>query len=142
MPWRLSMQLRLKPLIFGGFLTLLAGCGVAPEEVQGEELGQAVEELKAGAAARGTDQGTSLTATAAATAISCISEEAAQVDIAGALTTTGSVDSVIITAAINGGAPQQMGLIRPQDFSHEGRTKTAGYALSLALPNGEHSIQV
>jgi hypothetical protein len=35
-----------------------------------------------------------------------------------------------------------MGIIQPQDYSHEGRIKTAGYALSVSLPNGEHTVQV
>ncbi|MDY7229610.1 hypothetical protein [Hyalangium rubrum] len=124
-------------------LTFFAACGVAEEE-QGLELGQQQAAVKAGSAtaARGTDNGTSLSATAEVTANTCTSEEAAQVDIAGTVTTTGSVDSVIITASIDGGDRVQMGLIQPQDFLHDGRIKTAGYALSVSLPNGEHTVQV
>jgi hypothetical protein len=132
---------RLHTLALSCSLTLLAACGVAEEE-QIQELGQQRAALKAGASARGEDNGTSLSATAETTAVTCTSEEEAQVDLAGTVTTTGSVDSVIITAAIDGGAPVQVGIIRPQDFSHDGRIKTAGYAASFDLPNGEHTIQM
>lgn len=135
------MRLKLKTLALCCSVSLLAACGVAEEE-QVQEFSQQQQAMKAGAAARGTDNGTSLSATAETAALTCTSEEEAQVDITGTVTTTGSVDSVIITASINGGAPAQMGTIRPQDFSHDGRNKTAGYALSLSLPNGEHTIQV
>jgi len=134
------MHARLKILSLCVSLSFLAACGVAQEEEQVQEFSQRSDAVKA--AARGTDNGTSLSATAAATAITCTSEEEATVDLAGTVTTTGSVDSVIITASIDGGAATQMGLIRPQDFSHDGRIKTAGYALSVSLPNGEHTIQV
>lgn len=134
------MHLRLKTLAVCSALSLLAACGGVEQETETlPDLAQHAQEVKAGGR---TDQGTSLSATAAATAITCTSEEEAQVDLAGTVTTTGSVDSVIITAAVDGGAPVEMGLIRPQDFEHDGRIKTAAYALSLSLPNGEHSIQV
>jgi hypothetical protein len=123
-------------------LSFLAACGPAAEEEQVQELQQSQQAVKAGAAARGEDQGTSLSATAATTATTCTSEEEAQVDIGGTVTSTGSVDSVIITVSVDGGAPAQMGLIQPQDYSHDGRIKTASYSLSLSLPNGEHTIQV
>jgi len=135
------MSSRLQILSVCCALSILAACGPATEEEQVQELSQSQQAVKAGAAAQG-DQGTSLSATAATTALTCTSEEEAQVDIGGVVTSTGSVDSVIITASINGGAPAQMGLIRPQDFSHDGRIKTASYSLSLNLPNGEHTVQV
>lgn len=121
-------------------LSLLAACGVPTDEEQGLELQQSQEAVKA--AARGEDNGTSLSATAANTATTCTSEEAAQVDIGGTLTSTGSVDSAIITVSVDGGEATQMGIIQPEDFSHDGRIKTASYALSLSLANGEHSVQV
>jgi hypothetical protein len=136
------MILRLKTLALSCSLALLAACGVAEEEAQIQELSQQQDALKAGSSARGTDNGTALSATAGTTAVTCTSEEGAQVDLAGTVTTTGSVDSVIITASVDGGAPVQMGIIRPQDFSHDGRNKTASYTASFDLPNGEHTIQM
>jgi len=133
------MHLKLKTFSVLFALSFLAACGTTQEE-ETQELSQRADEVKT--AARGTDNGTSLSATAAVTANTCTSEEEAQVDLGGVVTTTGSVDSVIITAAVDGGAPVQMGLIRPQDFAHDGRIKTASYALSLSLPNGEHTVQV
>ena len=134
------MSSRLPILSLFCALSFLAACGPAGEEEQVPELSQSQQAVKAGTAARGEDNGTSLSATAGTTAVTCTSEEGAQVDLAGTVTTTGSVDSVIITASVDGGAPVQMGIIRPQDFSHDGRIKTAGYAASFDLPNGEHTI--
>lgn len=132
------MHLRLKLLSLCCALSL-AACGVDMEE-QAPSLGQHTAAIKA--ASTGGDQGTSLSATSGVTATTCTSEEAAQVDIAGTVTSTGSVDSVIITASIDGGEATQMGIIEPDDFSHDGRTKTASYSLSVSLANGDHTVQV
>jgi hypothetical protein len=86
------------------------------------------------------DDGTRLTATATAGGPVCRDDGTAQVTFRGAVTSTGSVDSVEITAAIDGGAPTQIGVIEPQDFTHSGRNKVADYAASLSLDNGSHEI--
>ncbi len=135
------MHLKLKSLAVGCALAFLAGCGVSQEE-EGAGLARSEEEVKAGDASRGTDEGTALSATASVAGTTCTSEEAAQVALAGTVSTTGSVDSVIITASIDGGAPVQLGVIPPQDFSHDGRIKTASYAVSTSVPNGEHTVQL
>lgn len=138
------MSPRLKILSMCCALGLLAACGVG-SEVGSEEPSSGLvehhEALKA-ASTGGNDEGTSLSATAAVTATTCTSEQEAQVDIATTVTTTGSVDSAIVTASVDGGAATQVGIIQPQDFSHDGRIKTASFALSLSMANGEHSVQV
>jgi hypothetical protein len=115
------MHLRIKALSVSCALALLSACGGVEEELP--ELAQRKDAIKASRVTE--DNGTSLSATAAVTANTCTSEEEAQVDLAGTVTSTGSVDSVIITASIDGGAPVQMGTLQPQDFSHDGRIKTA-----------------
>ncbi len=115
----------------------MAACGVAEE--QGRELSENQDAVTAGAGR--DDQGTSLSATAAVAGTTCNSDGAgAQVDLTGTVSTTGSVDSVVITAAIDGGAPAQVGFLSPQDFVHDGRNKTATYSVSLSVPNGEHTL--
>jgi hypothetical protein len=88
------------------------------------------------------DNGTELTATAEVTGTTCTSETEAQVSLGGVVSTTGSVDSVIITAAIDGGDRVELTTLDPQDFEHDGRNKTATYAVSVALPNGTHTVEI
>jgi hypothetical protein len=65
------------------------------------------------------------------------------VTIEGTLTTTGSVDSVEITASVNGATATLVGTIEPQDFTHEGRIKWAPYSITIdGLPNGTDTVQV
>jgi hypothetical protein len=134
------MHARLKVLSVCCALGFLAACGVDATEEQSPELQARHEALKA--ASTGGDQGTSLSATAAVTATTCTSEQEAQVDLSATLTTTGSVDSALITVSVDGGEATQVGSIQPQDFSHDGRIKTASSALSVSLANGEHTVLV
>jgi hypothetical protein len=87
-----------------------------------------------------SDNGTALTATATASAPACRADGTAQVTFAGTVTTTGSVDSVEITAEVDGDTPTQIGTIAPQDFRHSGRNKIADYSASRSLDNGSHDI--
>lgn len=86
------------------------------------------------------DNGTTLTATATASAPVCSADGTAQVTFSGTVTSTGSVDSVEITAAVDAGTPTHVGTIEPQDFSGSGRDKTADYSVSLSLDNGTHEV--
>jgi len=86
------------------------------------------------------DNGTELTATATAGAPVCSSDGTAQVTLSGTVTSTGSVDSVYITAAVDGGTATLLWSLGPQDFTHTGRDKTADYSVSLSLDNGTHEI--
>lgn len=88
------------------------------------------------------DNGTALSATGTLDSVECTSTEEATVSLSGVLTSTGSVDSAIITASVNGGEPVEMGIINSEDFSRGGRVKTASYAVSLSLPNGTHSVEL
>jgi hypothetical protein len=69
------------------------------------------------------------------------SHSGAQIAYSFEVTTTGSTDSAIVTAAINGGAATQVGVIQPQDFNHGIRNKTASYACTLGFPYGYASVQ-
>ncbi|MEW5848345.1 MAG: hypothetical protein AB2A00_06000 [Myxococcota bacterium] len=95
-----------------------------------------------GASLGSGDLGTRLTATAEASPVECTSLQSGVVGISGILETTGSADSAVIRVAVDGGSPVQMGTIQPQDFVHNGRIKTANYALELSLANGSHVVQV
>jgi hypothetical protein len=86
------------------------------------------------------DNGTELTATATANAPVCSGDGTAQVAFSGTVTSTGSVDSVEITATVDGSTPTQVGTIEPQDFSGSGRDKTADYSVSLSLGSGTHEV--
>lgn len=91
-------------------------------------------------ASSGGDDGTALTATATAGAPACGSDGTAQVTFTGTVTSTGSVDSVEITASVDGGTATPVGVIEPQDFTTGGRDKTADYSITLSLSNGTHEI--
>ena len=123
---------------------LLAACG--GETTQGETSSLATRQdavkVSAQSSTGENDNGTRLSATGAVTGNTCTSTEAADVSIAGVLTTTGSVDSAIITVSVDGAEATQVGVINPQDFSRGGREKSAPYALTLSLANGEHSVSV
>jgi len=123
---------------------LLAACGgeMNQEETSSLATRQDAVKVSAESSTGANDNGTRLSATGEVTGNTCVSTEAADVSIAGVLTTTGSVDSALITVSVNGGEATQVGVINPQDFSRGGRVKTAPYALTLNLPNGEHAISV
>ncbi len=88
----------------------------------------------------GGDNGTTLTATATAEPVVC-SETGGTATFDGVVTTTGSVDSVEVTAQLDGGARQLLLTLLPQDFNHDGRVKTASYSVSLSgLADGTHSV--
>lgn len=101
------------------------------------------EALLAGAFAvqRNGDQGTELSVTAAVDSNVCTAAgTGAVVGFSGAVGTTGAVDSVEISAQLDGGARQTLDTLVPQDFEHEGRNKTAPYSVTLSVPNGTHSV--
>ncbi len=130
----------LRTVLLGALVALLTACGGG----QGGESGSASGNqgsLNAGAR-DSDDNGTELTATAEVTGNTCTRETEAQVSLGGVVSTTGSVDSVIITAAIDGGDRVELTTLNPQDFEHEGRNKTATYAVSVTLPNGTHTVEL
>jgi hypothetical protein len=45
------------------------------------------------------------------------------VAITGTLSTTGAVDSAVISVSVDAAAATDVGTIEPQDFVHEGRDK-------------------
>lgn len=87
----------------------------------------------------GTDDGTALTATADLSTVTCAAGSGTAA-LAGTVSTTGSVDSVEISAQVDGAAAAQVGLIDPQDFTHDGRTKSASYSVNVPLANGSHQV--
>lgn len=86
------------------------------------------------------DNGTTLTATATASAPVRSGDGTAGVAFSGTVTSTGSVDSVAITATVDGGTATQVGTREPADFSGSGRDKTADYSVSRSLANGTHEV--
>ena len=48
-----------------------------------------------------------------------------------------------ITASVDGATATRVGLLGPQDFSHDdGRYKSANYTVTVPATNGEHVIQI
>ena len=114
-------------------LAAMVGC-VAEPEGSSESISSTLQTLN--------DNGTELSATAAAAAPVCLDSDAATVTISGVLRTTGAVDSADITVSIDGGPAAPMGTIEPDDFQHDGRVKAAPYSLDLTLTNGTYSIDL
>jgi hypothetical protein len=86
--------------------------------------------------------GTGLSATAHLDGVECASSAEATVTLSGTLKSTGSVDSAVITASVNGGEAVEVGTLQPDDFSRGGRNKTASYSVELSLSNGTHSVEI
>jgi hypothetical protein len=132
----------LRNMLLGALVALLTACGTG-QGGEGDTSAGSQDTLNAGAQpGELDDNGTELTATAEVTATTCTSETEAQVSLGGTVGTTGSVDSVIITAAIDGGDRVELTTLLPQDFEHEGRDKTATYAVDVTLPNGTHTVEL
>jgi len=90
-----------------------------------------------------TDRGTEIFAGTAEVVGQSCNEGTGSVTLEGTLTTTGSVDSAEITASVNGGTANLVGIIEPQDFIHDGRVKWAPYSITIdGLPNGTNTIEV
>jgi hypothetical protein len=122
-----------KWVLCGLVLASLVGCAGVPEE----QVDTAALAVKPGG-----DNGTELSATAAASEPVCLGEDSASVILEGTLTTTGSVDSAEITVVVDGGAETLVGIIEPDDFEHNGREKSADYSFDLTLSEGSHSVTV
>jgi hypothetical protein len=115
--------------------TAMACTGTKPP---GLELGR-----QQSAVAQRDDQGTEIFAGTATVVDQECNGGTGSVTIEGTLTTTGSVDSAEILATINGGTATQVGVIEPEDFVHDGRTKTASYSVTIdGLPNGSNTIEI
>lgn len=119
------------------FAAVMAGC--TPTE--GRALEGAMD-YQTDALFTRADQGTEIFAGTATVIDQECDGETGVVIIGGTLTTTGSVDSVEIRASIDGGEEDLVGLILPQDFVHDGRIKTAEYAVTISLPSGTHSVEI
>jgi hypothetical protein len=128
-------------VLLGALVVLFTACGSGQGGEDGRSTGS--EGSLSAAADEFDDNGTELTATAqVAGEPVCTSETEAQVSLAGTVSTTGSVDSVIITVKLDDGDALTLDTLEPQDFTHEGRDKTASYAVSVAVPNGTHTLTV
>lgn len=123
---------RLPRLSLAAVASLLVGCGT--------ELS---DDLRSSSQAIGANNGTALSVAVSATAVNCTSSSGADVVFSGVLTTTGSVDSTLITASVDGGARQLLHTIQPQDFVHQqGGDKTAAYSVTLPLTNGSYNVEL
>lgn len=147
--------MKLHPILFASCVALaLAACGGTVEapgpdvnaSASAVERGSGVSTNNSGSvstsSATGDDDGTALSATCAAGAPQCTSQEGADVALTGTVSTTGSVDSVDITASVDGATAAVVGTIQPQDFTHDGRNKTASYSVTVSLTNGTHTVQL
>ena len=127
-------------------LSLSACGGTVNAPLDAEDRAGTVDTVSLGgtpeANAREGDEGTLLEGTATAGPVTCTGTTGGTVDISGTIHTTGSVDSVQVTAAINGGAASQVLVLGPQDFNHEGRHKYANYTVNLSLPNGTNTVEI
>lgn len=132
----------LRNMLLGALVALVTACGAGTNGGEDTRAGSQ-DSLSAGAGEGARDDnGTELTATAEVTATTCTSETEARVSLGGTVSTTGSVDSVIITAAIGDEDRVELATLRPQDFEHDGRDKTAAYAVDVVLPNGTHTVEL
>lgn len=119
-------------------LSMFAACAGAETETDAAELGTASQAASTGQ----KDNGTELTASTVSTgAPVCTLNDAAQIEFSGLVSTTGSVDSVEITASVDGGPAGQVGVILPQEFEHAGRNKVAAYAVMIEITNGTHTVE-
>jgi hypothetical protein len=57
------------------------------------------------------------------------------------VTSSASSTAVVVTAAVNGGAAAETGVIAPTDFNHGSPDKSAYYGGVLAMPYGVDSVQ-
>lgn len=125
------------------------GCGPSPQEV---ELGSQRSAVTArpgtcqaptpAASGSHDDNGTELTATGAVTSQVCNGDGSATVTLSGVVTSTGSRDSVEVYLSIDGGTDALVYTIQPQDFSNDGRIKTASYSITVTLPPGTHTAML
>ncbi|HZI16126.1 MAG TPA: hypothetical protein VE153_37520 [Myxococcus sp.] len=126
-----------RPKLFAIASALLCFAPVActgPEEPSPESgPGQSRSALE------GDDNGTRISASLVGVA-QCDGGNAPGVNFTGTVTTTGSVDSVELTASIDGAEAQVVGNIAPQDFVHRGRFKDAAYTVQVSVPTGEHQV--
>ncbi len=145
-------RLSLRALVSSLAAVALIACGgTVQEDTQSQQLPEAEApvtldlsvdgKVTASGGGKG-DNGTALSATATAGAVTCTSEEGGSVTVSGVLTTTGAKDSAEIRVSVDGGASTLMGIIQPQDFQHDGRYKHAPYSLDFDLANGTHTISV
>jgi hypothetical protein len=89
------------------------------------------------------DNGTELLATAEAGAPVCSGTNSGSVPTTGIVSTNGSVDSVQITASVDGNTATTVGTLQPEDFTHDdGRYKSASYSVSVPVTNGDHVIEL
>jgi hypothetical protein len=89
------------------------------------------------------DNGTELLATATAGDPTCSGTNSGSVPVTGIVSTNGSVDSVEITASVDGNTATNVGTLTPQDFTHDdGRYKSASYSVTVPAPNGDHVIEL
>lgn len=124
---------RFSTVLLGAVTSLVLGCGVGVSD-DAARSSQALQGVD--------DNGTVLTVVPSATVVSCTAAGTANVAFSGTLSTNGSVDSVEVTASVDGAAPVLLQTIQPQDFTHDGRTKTAPYAASLSLTNGSYATEL
>lgn len=130
----------LRTLLLGALVVLFTACGGSAGQGEGGATGSGNQSTLNVGDEFPTDEGTALSVTASVAGQTCTSETQAQVSFSGTVSTTGSVDSVIITAKVDAADAVTLDTLEPQDFTHDGRDKTATYSVSLDLTNGTHTV--
>jgi len=128
-----------------GLVGLLVGIqlacgGASPEEsVEGVSEGSGRSQVVSRASTE--NAGTRLSVETQAQG-QCRDARGGDVEVSGTILTTGSVDSVEVTASLNGGAQISLATVSPQSFEHNGREKTAAFSASIEVPTGAHDVVV
>jgi hypothetical protein len=125
-----AFNFKLSQIFLAALTVVCVGCTSSPEETEQVER-PAVSLAKSERFA----------ASAAAHTTECVGDTKAIVDVAGTFEVEGSIDAIDIRAKIDGGASQSnVGVLLPGDFKNGG--KSAAYAVTLAVPNGAHSVSL
>ncbi len=126
------MANRFGAVVVGALVAIALGCGSGSTQSKGS--------YENGVDALTDDNGTRISASPTG-AVEC-SSDGASLGVAGEVVTTGSVDSVEITAEVDGGDATLIGTIPPQAFVHDGREKRATFSAQVGLANGTHAVSI
>jgi len=94
------------------------------------------------ASSAANNNGTKLTAVSEAGEVQCLNNNEASVEVTTTVTTSGAVDSAIVSASIDDDSAETYGWIEPWDFVHNKRTKTAEHSFVTVLSNGDHTVEM
>lgn len=120
-------------------LALCFACGGGGDDATGQLANNINGVPATSASGSQSNNGTALTAVASGDPV-CLDANSAAVSVQVAVTTSGSVDSAVVTRSIGGGAETTVATIQPQDFVFSGRYKTAVLTDKLTVSNGTTDV--